>query len=215
MSLFGAARFMAGLGWDAAEALAELLGCNAAADSLYARAQAEQRLAAKEAEEEVAEPQTMDYMAHESVLRSGGHLKQYGPRPRITTASPSSAAGRASVSAAERPPTPPVPGVEWEGTQPPSADVERAPVSGSAVEVEVPGVVPQTPTPGTPNVNEAAGPILREGARGLRQLTTGQSITAGEVPYWRNVAHCLEIYADECEWVSTKHTVKANRSEGD
>lgn len=204
MSLFGAARFMAGLGWDAAEALAELLGCNAAADSLYARAQAEQRLTEREAEEEVSEPLLYEYddpvcFCHED--------PRYGPY--------SSAAGRASVPAAERPPTPPVPGVEWEGTQSPSADVERAPVSGSAVEVEVPGVVPQTPTPGTPNVNEAAGPILREGARGLRQLTTGQPITAGEVPHWRNVAHCLEIYADECEWVSTKHTVKANRSEGD
>lgn len=282
MSVWGVARFMAGLGWDAAEALAELLGCNAAAaDGVYARAQAD-RLAQKEAAEEVAEPRC-PCPGDLKLLYGTSHLAGC---PLWNTEHCSSAVDLASDPTAESPLAPstvPVPpadveregipnlpfdyhpvrvihgrglgaaerGAEWvdkdgdlwrwdsgrttwqnrlkrlnvctgwysvptpDGTtsasyapytQVPSVVVERAPVGGSPAGDEVPGAAPQTPAPGTPNVNEDAGPILREAAKAIRAWTTGQPILQGELPYYRNVAHCLEIYADECEWASTKHT---------
>lgn len=97
---------------------------------------------------------------------------------------------------------------EWNrAAHAPSAVVVAAPASGPPAEVKVPGADPEAPAPGTPSrVNPDAAPVLREAAKALRGWTTGQRMVEELLPYWRNVAHCLDIYADECDW--NAHPVK-------
>lgn len=90
----------------------------------------------------------------------------------------------------------------------PSAVVVAAPASGPPAEVKVPGADPEAPAPGTPSrVNPDAAPVLREAAKALRGWTTGQRMVEELLPYWRNVAHCLDIYADECDAHQIKHAL--------
>lgn len=88
----------------------------------------------------------------------------------------------------------------------PSAVVVAAPASGPPAEVKVPGADIPLAAPGTPSrVNPDAAPVLREAAKALRGWTTGQRMVEELLPYWRNVAHCLDIYADECDAHQIKH----------
>lgn len=94
---------LVGLAVEAIEAITFLLDFSDPADKIWAEAC--DRLADKEAEEEVAEPAqavvsnaatingSLDE-AWQSIFRSGGHLKEYGPRPRIATVFPSSSGDR-------------------------------------------------------------------------------------------------------------------------
>lgn len=60
-----------------------------------------------------------------------------------------------------------------------------------------------------PRVNEDAAPVLREAAIWLRRFASGElGGDDQEVPYVRNVAHCLDIYADECDAAAPKHAQK-------
>jgi hypothetical protein len=82
-------RYAAGFAWDAAEAVAEWLNCNRAADSLYDRTQAERRLAADrlaeaEAEEEVTEPECrcQTWFSHSSPAEGVAPNPSAGEVPR-------------------------------------------------------------------------------------------------------------------------------------
>lgn len=89
-----------------------------------------------------------------------------------------------------------------------AGDVQRARHQLNRL-IEMLGREPDAKPPtGTPSrVNPDAAPVLRDAAVALRAWTTGQRMLDELLPYWRNVAHCLDIYADECDAHQIKHAL--------